>query len=72
MAHVHTASFPSTGQHRCGPGLFRVSVSAPSDEFLQPEHLRGPLGGVLCLDVVADGGAHERRRRAAGEAAPTP
>src|SRR3712207_2644914 len=72
IAGVLTRQPPRAGTSRHlpatpdGGGLFRRSVSAPADEFVRSLHLGCPLGGVLRLRVVANGGAHQRGRRPAG------
>ena len=66
MAHVHTASFPSTGQRVAGTaGCSGGSVSAASDKFLQ-RCTWAARSAASWLRVVADGGAHQRRGRPAG------
>ena len=71
MAHVHTASFPSTGQHGFRAGLFRrQSVSDPRQEPETSSCRRSTWAArsaASCVGgVVADGGAHQLRRRPAG------
>src|SRR4051794_9953088 len=56
---------PSRSSNAAAPGPLPDSLSATSDEIVQSAHLGGPLGGVLALGIVADGGADQRRGRPA-------
>ena len=59
---------PPPANTAAGGAVPEEVVSAASDEFLQPAHLGGPLGGVLLLRVVRTA---ERTSAAVARLAPT-